>query len=293
MISKIFTIFWWFLIVLPASAYAEDTPTAGRLDPRMRSLAYSPDQVVRLSTAVGATLVVTFAANETVTAVAVSDSKDLAALPRGNYLFFKASKVLSPQPVIVLTAGEAGSRRYVFSISSRIMARLDKDQADLYYSVQFAYPSDVAAAQRRQAEQKAASDRMKAQERYQQSAQSLLNRPFGTEASQTSNWHYVAQGDHSLLPLEVFDNGFSTVFRFPGNTRIPSIYTVNPDGKEAVANYAVKGDYVEIASVSRGWRLRDGHTVLCIWNTAYDPIGRKSGTGTVRPDVARVFKEAR
>lgn len=137
------------LLFAAIGARAEDTPTAGRLDPRMRYLAYNPDQVVRLSTAVGATLVVTFGANETVTAVAVSNSKDLAALPRGNYLFFKASKVLPPQPVVVLTASDAGMRRYVFSISSKTLPHLDKEQADLYYSVQFAYPADDAAARQK------------------------------------------------------------------------------------------------------------------------------------------------
>ncbi|KJF70779.1 type IV secretion system protein VirB9, partial (plasmid) [Agrobacterium arsenijevicii] len=50
------------LLFAAIGARAEDTPTAGRLDPRMRYLAYNPDQVVRLSTAVGATLVVTFGA---------------------------------------------------------------------------------------------------------------------------------------------------------------------------------------------------------------------------------------
>ncbi|OWK25301.1 type IV secretion system protein VirB9 [Rhizobium yanglingense] len=281
------------MLFVTSVARAEDTPAAGKLDPRMRYLAYNPDQVARLSTAVGATLVVTFGANETVTAVAVSNSKDLAALPRGNYLFFKASKVLPPQPVIVLTASDAGMRRYVFSISTRTMSRLDKEQPDLYYSVQFAYPADADAARRKEAEQRAIADRLRAQTRYQQRAQELLDQPAATTSPDANNWHYVAQGDRSLLPLEVFDNGFTTVFRFPGNVRVPSIYTINPDGKEATANYSVKGDYVEVSSVSRGWRVRDGHTVLCIWNTAYDAVGRKPGTGTVRPDVKRVLKEAR
>lgn len=280
------------LLFITVSARAEDTPTAGKLDPRMRYLAYNPDQVVRLSTAVGATMVVTFGANETVTAVAVSNSNDLAALPRGNYLFFKASRVLPSQPVIVLTASDAGMRRYVFSISAKSMSGLDKEQPELYYSVQFAYPVDEAAARRKQAEQTSAAYRLRAEARYQRRAQDLLDQP-ATDSSSTNNWRYVAQGDRSLMPLEVFDNGITTVFRFPGNVRIPSIYTINPDGKEATANYSVKGDYVEVPSVARGWRLRDGDTVLCIWNSAYDPIGRDPGTGTVRPDVWRVLKEPR
>ncbi|OHV79321.1 P-type conjugative transfer protein VirB9 [Ensifer sp. LCM 4579] len=281
------------LLFLTVGARAEDTPTAGKLDPRMRYLAYNPDQVVRLSTAVGATMVVTFGANETVTAVAVSNSNDLAALPRGNYLFFKASRVLPSQPVIVLTASDAGMRRYVFSISAKTMSGLDKEQPELYYSVQFAYPVDEASARRKQAEQRSVAYRLRSEALYQRRAEDLLDQPAATDSPGANNWRYVAQGDRSLMPLEVFDNGITTVFRFPGNVRVPSIYTINPDGKEATANYSVKGDYVEIASVARGWRLRDGDTVLCIWNSAYDPVGRDPGTGTVRPDVWRVLKEPR
>ncbi|QCJ00981.1 P-type conjugative transfer protein VirB9 [Agrobacterium larrymoorei] len=281
------------ILFVTSSARAEDTPAAGKLDPRMRYLAYNPDQVVHLSTAVGATLVVTFGSNETVTAVAVSDSKDLAALPRGNYLFFKASKVLQPQPVIVLTASDAGMRRYVFSLATRTMSRLDKEQPDLFYSVQFTYPADIAAARQKDAEQKDFAGRMRAQAQYQRRAEDLLEHPTSSGDPRGKNWSYVAQGDRSLLPVEVVDDGSSTTFRFPGNVRIPSIYVINPDGKEATANYSVKGDGVVVASVSRAWRLRDGHTVLCIWNKAYDPVGRKTGTGTVRPDVVRVLKEVR
>ncbi|WFU92136.1 P-type conjugative transfer protein VirB9 (plasmid) [Rhizobium sp. CC1099] len=279
------------LLCLTVNARAEDTPTAGKLDPRMRYLAYNPDQVVRLSTAVGATMVVTFGAGETVTAVAVSNSNDLSALPRDNYLFFKASNVLPPQPVIVLTASDAGIRRYVFSISTRAMSRLDKEQPDLYYSVQFGYPVDEAAARRKQAEQRSLAYRLRAKAQYQQRAKQLFDEPAATASPSPNNWHYVAQGDRSLMPLEVFDNGITTVFRFPGNVRVPSIYRINPDGEEATANYSVKGDYVEASSVARGWRLRDGDTVLCIWNSAFDPIGRNPGTGTSRPDVWRVLKE--
>ncbi|QPB24763.1 P-type conjugative transfer protein VirB9 [Rhizobium sp. 007] len=280
------------LLSLAIGAHAEDTPAAGKLDPRMRYLPYNPDQVVRLSTAVGATLVVTFGANETVTAVAVSNSKDLAALPRGHYLFFKASQALPPQPVVVLTASEAGTRRYVFSISTKTMSRLNKEQPDLYYSVQFVYPADEAAALQKKVEKSSVVERLRAKAQYQQRAQDLLDQPAGIADPGSNNFHYVAQGDRSLTPLEVFDNGFSTVFRFPGNVRIPSIYMINPDGKEAAANYSVKGDYVEVSAVAGEWRLRDGRTVLGIWNSAYDPIGRKPGTGTVRHDVWRVLKGA-
>ena len=201
------------------------------------------------------------------------------------------------QPVIVLTSGEAGmTRRYVFEITTFDSASLAAKTPGVYYSVQFTYPDDDAAARRALAAAQQAKDDAQAQARETQFRLRLAHAQMEQRArdpfSGSRNWHYIAQGDRTLLPLEVFDNGFSTVFRFPGNVRIPSVFAIDPDGREATPNYAVKGDLVQVDSIARGWRLRDGQTVLCIWNRAFDPVGRNPGTGTTSPDVQRVVKEA-
>lgn len=270
-------------------ALAEDNPAAGKKDPRMRSVVYDRDQVVRLSTAVGATLVVTFSPTEKITAVAVTDSKDLVANPRENFLFLKSKVALPPQPIIVLTQGPKSTRRYVFEVETVAMVGLTADKSDLYYSVQFTYPQDEANA-------RAEENRKRLAERRDRAADAALSRsgegpPDSHSGLDTKNWHYIGQGDQSLLPLEVFDDGFSTSFRFPGNTRIPGIFRIDPDGKEATANYTMKGDYAVVSSVASGWRLRDGNTVLCIWNRAYDKIGTSPDTGTTSPEVKRLTKE--
>ena len=284
-------------VALTSPVWAEQDPVPGARDARMRYLAYDPDQVVHLSTAVGATLVVGFGAKETVTAVAVTDSKDLKAMPKGNFLFFKSQQVLPLQPVTVLTSTESGEmRRYVFEITTVPAESLGVDAPGIYYSVQFTYPAEEAEKRRVLAEAQAAKDRLAWQAREAQRQMALAQRTMEERARDPflgeRNWHYVAQGDHSLLPLEVFDNGYSTVFRFPGNVRIPSVFVINPDGKEATANYAVKGDLVQVDSVARGWRLRDGHTVLAVWNRAFNAVGRNPETRTTSPNVRRVVTEA-
>src|SRR5476651_766135 len=282
--------------VLAAPARAEQDPVPGQEDARMRYLAYNPGQVVHLSTAVGATLVVGFGAKENVTAVAVTDSKDLKAMPKGSFLFFKSQEALPLQPVIVLTSTEGGEmRRYVFEITTVPAVSLDVDAAGIYYSVQFTYPADEAERRRaldaaQAMKNLAAAQARRAQYELQLAHQKMEERardPFAGDR----NWHYIAQGNRSLLPLVVFDNGYSTVFRFPGNVRIPSVFVINPDGKEATPNYAVKGDLVQVDSVARGWRLRDGHTVLAVWNRAFDPVGKNPETQTTSPNVRRVVRE--
>jgi type IV secretion system protein VirB9 len=68
------------LATLGSRAYAEQSPVGGSFDSRMRYVAYNPGQVVHLSTLVGNTMVVSFSATETVTAVAETDTIHLTLL---------------------------------------------------------------------------------------------------------------------------------------------------------------------------------------------------------------------
>lgn len=186
-------------------------------------------------------------------------------------------------------------RRYVFEITTVPAASLGVDAPGIYYSVQFTYPVQEAEQRRVLAAAQAAKDFAASQARKARYELQLAHQTMEERArdpfSGDRNWHYIGQGDRSLLPLEVFDNGYSTVFRFPGNVRIPSVFIINPDGKEATPNYAVKGDLVEVDSVARGWRLRDGQTVLAVWNQAFDPVGKNPETETTSPNVQRVVKD--
>jgi type IV secretion system protein VirB9 len=266
-------------------------PQHGELDSRMRYAAYNPGQVVHLSTEIGATLVVGFSDKESVDAVAETDTVHLSAVPKGNYLFFRPTAALALQPVVVLTTLPDGKRRrYVFEIETVATPSMANGSSGVYYSVQFTYPFDIAAEDAAKAAiaEKARQDAVKAVE--QARTQALLKKPENDPALADRNWRYVARGDRSLTPIAVFDNGYSTVFRFPENERIPAIFVINPDGKEATAPYSVSGGYAQVGMTAREFRLRDGNTVLEVFNLAYDTMGKNPATGTVSPDVQRQVK---
>lgn len=273
-------------------ALADQVPASGHFDPRMRYVDYNPGQVVHLSAVVGSTLVIGFADTETVSAVAEADSIHLAAVPKQNYLFLKPSAVLALQPVIVLTQRQDGSlRRYVFEIATLP----DNDATALqnvFYSVQFTYSiDDAAAAQAKLAADaaKTAALNTKALATAEATAtHSILVNQKTNPAAGPRNYKYDAQGAKSLAPAAIWDNGYSTFIQFPGNTRIPSIFVVDPDGKEATATYSVDGDTIQISQTAREFRLRDGSTVLNIFNRAYNQVGGNPDTGTVSPTVKRV-----
>ena len=60
---------------------------------------------------------------------------------------------------------------------------------------------------------------------------------------------------------------------------MPSIYQINPDGKEAVATYSVHGDTMIATGTAYMWRLRAGGTVLDIYNWGYTSLTSPIGTG--------------
>lgn len=274
-------------------ALADQFPSRDQYDSRMRYVPYNEGQVVHLSTQVGATLVVGFSEKESVSAVAETDSIHLASIPKGNYLFFKPGAALSLQPVVVLTSLPDGKqRRYVFEIQTVAASSMANGASGVYYSVQFTYPEEIQKANADK-EAAAAQARMAAAAAAEQArAQYLLQKPTLDPNASGNNWRYVARGDRSLTPIAVFDNGYSTIFRFPQNERIPAIFVIDPDGKEATAPYSVSGGYAQVGMTAKEFRLRDGGTVLDVYNLGYSTMGVNPATGTVSGDVQRVVKGA-
>jgi type IV secretion system protein VirB9 len=276
-------------LALTQAAWAVQYPQPGRSDNRVRYVPYEAGNVVNVWTAPGAVMVVQFAPTEKVVAVAASDSVYLHAHPVDNFLFFKPMALLAAQPVAVLCQRADGMlRRYDFQFETKT-APLGVG-ANVDYTVVFTYPhqdAERALAARRKAEahevQQATKDRLA--ERMAVMSARTVNRYQGPR-----NYHYVARGDRALAPAEVWDSGYSTVFRFPGTQRIPAIFDLQPDGKEATVNLSVHGDTVVVPGTAPEWRLRDGHAVLDIYDLAYTPIGATPGTHTISPAVQRLIR---
>lgn len=299
----------------PALAIEDPRPCSAA-DPRIRCVAYSDSQVVRLYGAPGAALTVEFAAGETIVNASTSDNglmeggaassrqtlpvadstgptadRNLQMARQGPFLFLKPLRPLDPQPITVLTRREDGRmRRYTFQLETRTGA-LTPEVENTYYAVRFTYPADEAEARRaRWAAQRA--------ERQAQLAAARLRQDV-IAGETVRNARYQGQGDRALAPSSLggepamWDDGQRTYLRYPGNRRVPMIYQVLPDGREGVVGQSAdpdpttRGTLVTLHGVFPMIRLRDGRSVLCIANQGYDPVGRNPGTGTTSPDVVR------
>ena len=163
---------------------AVEAPSPAGPDPRVRVIAYDPQQVVRLYAVPGATLTIQLAPGETVAGLPVSDQslldqaeppsgplalaggpvpseraaagrgastdRNLFTAVRGNFVMIKALRDLAPQPLFILgrstdpATGREVMRAYTFELSTRA-GPLTADAPDTYYLVRFTYPNEERA----------------------------------------------------------------------------------------------------------------------------------------------------
>jgi len=278
-------------LALNTSALGVEYPKAGRLDSRIRYVPYESGNVVDIWTAPGAAMAIEFAPQEVVQQVVESDSAFLQAKPAGNFVFFKPMGILSAQPVVIVTRKPDGTlRRYTFQFET-VQSKLGVG-SDVDYTVVFTYPEE--AAEDRLAAERAAKAKAEQEAARARLAEAVDCMETGAVTSHEAhqNYRYIARGSRVLAPVEVCDDGNSTVFVFPGNQRIPAIFRIDPDGKEATAQTSVRGDTVVATGTAPEWVLRDGRTVLDVYDLAYNPIGSNPGTHTISPGVIRTLRGA-
>lgn len=265
-------------ILLTAPVCAEELPRPGTADNRVLFVAYDPYNVVRLVGTDMRSTEIKFGDTETVLLASVGDEKAWWHQKAGNMLFVRPLLAPSDYPTrnsnmqVVTELPDKSTRTYQFDLiggGSMVM-----------YAIDFTYPGEVAAS------------KQKAYKEHQEQAEEDIARQrleVGTYYG-TRNWQYVGRGSASIRPANISDNGEQTAFRFPGNTKIPAIYEVNPDGKEQIVNFVMNQDFAVVTATSHAWKLRLGNQVYEIWNVGYNAVGNNPRTGTVSPDVVRTIK---
>jgi type IV secretion system protein VirB9 len=264
---------------LVSPVFALQTPKNGAHDDRVKLVVYDPANVVKIVGVIRISTQVQFAEGEEIAQVAIGDAVAWDVAPAGNILFLKPrEKFPQTNLQIVTTRPDGRKRSYQFELTVRDGAA--SVASDTYFLVKFDYPNDEDERRKVELEQKKGnSDAEK--------ADLVLNYH---EAHGPRNFAYSAQGASALEPATVYDDGKATVFRFEGNSEIPSIYVVNSDGSEGLINKAIEEDLVIVQAIAQKFILRRGSDVLCIFNEAFNKAGVNPGTGTISPSVVRTLK---
>lgn len=229
------------------------------------------------------------------------------------FIMLKAKKELAPQSYAVIgewthpITGKKILRNHTFELHTTPvsgqgavtvgMAGDPAAEQGHFYSLTFSDP--VAKREIRRAEARKFQEEMEVSmvaDRLQQVQTSTLRRNVSYDGQGTeSDRLFLAPSAPAGLDA-MWDDGQRTLLRYPGNRGTPVAYEVLANGTEAVIGQNVvvdpdtKGSMLILHKVVQMLRLRDGDSVLCITNTAYDPVGSNPGTGTADPGVFRDVK---
>jgi type IV secretion system protein VirB9 len=250
--------------------YAELTPARGLVDPRVRVVAYDPEQVIKLHGFVGYQIHFQFAEGETFVNLAAGDNKALDVGYEANHLVLKplAEKVATNITVIT------NRRVYQFDYSAST-DRPDPNREDVIYSLRFIYPQDEAR---------------KAAEVLEQQRMELKLASADQDPHRSRNTNYWGCGAAAIRPEIAYDDGVQTRLKFPAHAEFPSLYVKNDDESESLVNFTVDHDEVVIHRVARSFVLRRGKLVACIQNRSFDGGGQRLESQTLVPGVERITK---
>lgn len=255
--------------LIGAPAVAAQTPGAGPVDPRIKVVDYNPWQVYPIVGAFRTATQIIFSPQEEILHVALGDTVGWEVAAETNILFVKPREKTGATNLIVTTRRGGETRNYTFELRTR-SGPISASTPDTFFQVRFRYPDEERLRQALASQRGA--------------VQTALDIGVTTGVR---NLNYTVQGSSKIQPSEVSDNGQFTVLRFPGQREMPTIYTVSPDGSEALVPFDVRGEFVVIHGVAPQLRLRRGREVLCIYNEAVQPYGVNYGTGTGSPLVQR------
>ncbi|MGE0774717.1 MAG: TrbG/VirB9 family P-type conjugative transfer protein [Sphingomonadaceae bacterium] len=200
-------------------------------DAHVQSVFYDPDQVVRLTGALGWQIMLEFSLDERIETVSIGDSLAWQVTPnkRARNLFLKPLRSDAATNMTVVT----DQRRYTFALDT------GPRRAATPWVVRFDYPRPVVTS---------------------------LPEPLPPPPP-VLNFSYALAGDAGLLPKRVWDDGRLTFFEFGAETPIPAIFAGGPGKDETLVNAMMRGNVTVVQQTSGRFTLRVGKRVATVTYT--------------------------
>ena len=254
-------VFLLLTVFLAARVWAGASPAPGLLDSRIRSAAYSADQVYVLKGFVGYQTDLEFETGEHFLGLGAGDIEGISFVAEDNHLFLKPKAAKVGTNLTILT-----SRRTYQIDYSASPGRPDATE-EVTYVLRFAY-----------SQAKANADAV---------AQALKSDARGR------NFDYWFCGEPTLKPTSASDDGVHTRLTFAPNAEQPAIFVRNEDGTESLLNFSMDEGDVILHRVARRLILRRGNLAACIVNKGFSGSGERLKSHTVSSEVERGVPEVR
>ncbi|RPF72691.1 type VI secretion protein [Aurantiacibacter spongiae] len=234
-------------------------------DPRMVERLYDPGQVVRVEGKVNVQSTIRFGEGEAIENVAIGDSTAWQVTPnrRANLLFVKPLEPRASTNMTVVT----NRRTYLFDLVATPNMR------NPLYMLTFTYPVELQPVEEpRMAEARNPGVLPNAVE------VAAANDDYAVVDPASLNFDWSSEGDASLLPEEVYDDGNATFLAWPVGTPMPAILVKDHEGTEGPVNFAVRGDTIVLDLVPREIILRSGDNAATLVNNGTPSATTADGT---------------
>jgi len=257
------------------------------IDPRIRTVVYSPDSVVTVPVRRGMVTQIVLADDETVTSQpAMGKGADCAretdtwcVVASGQDVFIKPKTgATTNNMVLVSTRG----RRYAFEF--KVLPEQAVSNPVMRVSMVTPPRPVPPASPVAQAPIDLGPPPLTAKE--------LVANRMRSLPTVRNKEYSVAVGDHSddIVPVMVFDDGTKTYFSFPNNRPLPTLFESLADQTEEMVNAHMEGDQLVADRVARRFLLRLGNSVVAIINESFDIDGVAPVEGTTVPGVKRSLR---
>lgn len=239
-----------FMLLGPLVAHAELVARPGRLDPRIRSLPYSAEQVFLVTGTYGLVTTILFGPDEDITQVVAGDTVSWQILTSAD----RRSLTLKPMEKDAATNLSVVTTKRTYSFDLRVNDT--KAMQNQTFKLRFTYPEDAGLKG--------------TAELWKQAQEAQRNPNIKNIRRDKVNYDYGFKGSEGAKPLWVFDDGLKTFMKFTGD--VPAIFIVDGKRRESLVNYRREADYIVIDKVSRQWTLRFGtEAETCLFNLRTAP----------------------
>lgn len=245
-------------------------------DPHIQCAVYDPNEVYVIAAAKGAATLILLEPGEKIVdnGAAAGYGSAWQVQPNEKGILIKEEKPNPDSNFLVVT----NKRNYTFSLVDTASPK------SATWVLSFSYPDT-----RDQLEEAAAQ---KDEERTSDVREALGARHSNPRAPK-KNTDYMMQGDSTLAPTDLWDDGRFTYFEYATGRDLPAgIYVKTPDGHEAVPNQHMDGDTLVIHQISKEFVVRSGQAVLGIRNDAFNPDGdHYNARGVTVPGEVRIYNK--
>lgn len=227
--------------------------TAAHADPRLRTVAYDPDAVVRIDGCFGFQTMLELGEGEHIENVGLGEASQWLVSPnkRANMLFVKPAYRTTHSNMTVST----DRRRYAFELVARDTDACRRGQ--VAYSIRFTYPQEPDPLA---------------------GAPAAVPQEPPVPPPEPRNTAYTFSGARENVPMRVFDNGKATFFGWADGATTPAVYAVGSDKTETLVNFFAEGDYLVADQVAPSFVLRRGNAVAVLYNDAYQVPALDAGS---------------